>query len=123
LIQECILFKTVCSTDDVWEGELQEFTVEDRDIIIIHTEHAGFRAYEARCPHQDQSLGGAMLDGNVLTCPAHLWQFDVTTGAGVNPANCKLTSVACKVVDNHVLVDPDPTAETMVPNLSGETNA
>lgn len=116
------MFKTVCSTEEVWEGELQEFSVDARDIIIIHTEHAGFRAYDARCPHQDQSLAEATLDGNVLTCPAHLWQFDVTTGAGVNPANCKLTTFPCKVVDDHVLVDLDPAADPMLSHFSGETN-
>lgn len=101
------MFRTVCSTEDVWEGELQEFTVDSKDVIVIHTEGAGFRAYDARCPHQDQSLADATLEDNVLTCPAHLWQFDVTTGCGVNPADCKLKAYACKVEGDQVYVDTE----------------
>lgn len=104
-------FKAICTTDDVWEGELQEFELDDRDIIVVHAEGGGFRAFDAKCPHQDQSLGEASLEGNVLTCPAHLWQFDVATGEGVNPTGCKLTSYPCKVVDDQVMVDIQATAE------------
>lgn len=102
-------FKAICTTDDVWEGELQEFEVGEQDIIVVHTEGGEFRAFNARCPHQDQSLAEASLEGNVLTCPAHLWQFDVSTGDGVNPTGCRLHGYACKVEEDQVLVDVEST--------------
>lgn len=105
------MFQRICATDDVWEGEFQEFTLNDKDVIVIHVEGGGFRAFESKCPHQDQSLGDATLEGNVLTCPAHLWQFDVTTGKGVNPATCKLHGYPCKVVEDEVLVDVENSME------------
>ena len=32
------------------------------------------------CPHQGGPLAEGGLDGPVVTCPWHGWQFDVTTG-------------------------------------------
>ncbi len=32
------------------------------------------------CPHQGGPLDEGGLDGNVVTCPWHGWQFDVTSG-------------------------------------------
>ncbi|MDR5749043.1 Rieske 2Fe-2S domain-containing protein [Caballeronia sp. LZ029] len=105
------MLQRICTTEDVWEGEFQEFAVKDIDVIVVHVEGGGFRAFESKCPHQDQSLGEATLEGNVLTCPAHLWQFDVTTGQGVNPAGCKLRGFACSVEGDEVMVDVEQSLE------------
>jgi len=107
-----MVFKAICSADDVWEGEFQDFEVDNREVIVVHVEDNGFKVFDAKCPHQDQSLAEASLEGNVLTCPAHLWQFDVSTGDGVNPSGCKLTSYPCKVVDGEVLADLQAAPET-----------
>lgn len=98
------MFERVCATDDVWEGELISFDVTSRKIILINVDEQ-FRAYDAQCPHQDQSLCDGKLDGNVLTCPAHLWEFDVTTGHGINPTGCKLRGYALKLENDDVYVD------------------
>ncbi len=33
------------------------------------------------CPHQSGSLGDGTLDGEIVTCPLHGWEFDARTGA------------------------------------------
>lgn len=98
------MFEKVCTTDDVWEGELVPFDVGPRKILLINLDDQ-FHAYDATCPHQDQSLCEGTLDGNILTCPAHMWQFDVTTGAGINPTGCKLKSYALRLEADDVYVD------------------
>lgn len=100
------MFERVCATDDVWEGELISFDLASRKIILINLEEQ-FHAYDSQCPHQDQSLCEGNLEGSVLTCPAHLWQFDVTTGQGVNPTGCNLKGYALKVENDEVYVDID----------------
>jgi toluene monooxygenase system ferredoxin subunit len=100
------VFERVCTTDDVWEGELMPFDVAGRKILLINLEQS-FHAYDASCPHQQQSLCEGTLDGHVLTCPAHQWQFDVRTGRGVNPTDCRLRSYALKIESDEVLVDVD----------------
>jgi toluene monooxygenase system ferredoxin subunit len=104
------VFERVCTTDDVWVGELIAFDVASRKIILINVEDK-FHAYDAQCPHQDQSLCEGSLEGTVLTCPAHQWQFDVTTGLGVNPTGCKLKAYALKIEADEIYVDAEQTPE------------
>ena len=40
-------------------------------------------AIYAVCPHQGGPLAEGGLDGTVVTCPWHGWQFDVATGGCV----------------------------------------
>lgn len=37
-------------------------------------------AMENRCPHAGDPLSEGDLEGPVVTCPSHGWQFDVRTG-------------------------------------------
>ena len=37
-------------------------------------------AIQQVCPHQGGPLAEGGIDGKVVTCPWHGWQFDVTTG-------------------------------------------
>jgi len=104
-------FTTICSADDIWEGKFQDFEVDGHEVIVVHAENGEFQVFDAKCPHQDQSLAEASLEGKVLTCPAHLWQFDVTTGEGVNPTGCKLTTYPCKIVDGQVVADLQATTD------------
>jgi nitrite reductase/ring-hydroxylating ferredoxin subunit len=39
-----------------------------------------FHAIDNICPHRGGSLGEGVLEGRIVICPLHGWQFDVTTG-------------------------------------------
>lgn len=41
---------------------------------------------------------------SVLTCSAHLWEFDVVTGQGVNPEGVALTNYPVKTEDDSIWV-------------------
>jgi len=41
-------------------------------------------ALAGTCPHRGGPLGEGMLEGQVVACPWHGWEFDVTTGANVH---------------------------------------
>jgi toluene monooxygenase system ferredoxin subunit len=40
----------------------------------------------------------------LLTCAAHLWQFNLSTGQGVNPQGCQLYRYRVKVEDETIAV-------------------
>jgi toluene monooxygenase system ferredoxin subunit len=99
------MFKRVCSRDDLWEGEMQQFEVGGREILLVHLLGGQLRAIPASCPHQSQPLVDGILEGSILTCRAHWWEFDLATGKGVNPADCSLVLFPVKVEGDDVYVD------------------
>ncbi|RJF88844.1 2Fe-2S ferredoxin [Oleomonas cavernae] len=100
-------FHAVCDLDDVWEGEVTELEVEGHEILIVHQLGGEVIAFQALCPHQDIPLSEGTFEKGVLTCRAHLWQFDSRSGAGINPSDCHLARYPVKVEDNKVLVSVD----------------
>ena len=98
-------FHEVCKLDDLWQGEMAAFEVDGHDVLVVHTEGGEVRAYPGVCPHQDHPLVDGVLADGVLTCSAHLWQFDVETGEGVNPKDCALLKLPVKVDNDTIFVD------------------
>tara|TARA_B100000700_G_C14888648_1_gene781632 strand:- start:215 stop:553 length:339 start_codon:yes stop_codon:yes gene_type:complete len=97
-------YHKICEVDDVWEGEMELFDVGEKEVLIIHSPGMQLRAYSPICPHQEFSLFDGELENCVLTCSAHLWQFDVLSGEGVNPTGTSLTSYPIKVEDGAIWV-------------------
>jgi toluene monooxygenase system ferredoxin subunit len=93
----------VCSVEDLWEGEMQCFRVGDSAILLLKID-GHFRAYQGRCPH----LGGALvegdLDGTILTCRAHHWQFNALNGEGINPRMAHLECFSTEIVAGKILI-------------------
>jgi toluene monooxygenase system ferredoxin subunit len=84
-------FVDVIKEGDLWDGEMEAFDVDGDEVLVLKVD-GQVRAYDGICPHQGMSLVQGRLEGRVLTCFAHEWEFDVLTGQGVNPRNECLTS-------------------------------
>ena len=97
-------FTKVCTLDDIWEGEMEPFTVDGHDIILVCAEGGEIKAFQGICPHQDIALAEGKFDGKKLICRAHLWQFDAATGKGINPDDCALAEYPVKVDGDNVYV-------------------
>ena len=48
--------------------------------MAVFNVEGSFYALEGICPHQGGPLGKGQLNGCIITCPWHGWQFDVTSG-------------------------------------------
>jgi nitrite reductase/ring-hydroxylating ferredoxin subunit len=110
----------ICGVDHLWDGEMQAFRVGDTPIVLLRID-GRFHAYHGRCPHQGADLADGDLDDGLLTCAAHGWQFDATTGRGVNPQSAHLKCFAVQVVERKVLVqaargDPYVVSESAPPS-------
>ncbi len=60
-------------------GASKECVAEGRVVALFNVQ-GKFYALDGVCPHQGGPLGRGLLEGSVVTCPWHGWQFDVTSG-------------------------------------------
>ena len=71
---------------EVPPGTVRELQVEGKAIAMANIDGRVY-AINNTCLHRGGPLGQGLLEGKVLTCPWHGWQFDVTNGrAAQNPA-------------------------------------
>jgi toluene monooxygenase system ferredoxin subunit len=92
--------------EDLWNGEMVGVVVNGKKVVMANIAGA-VRAYPDRCLHLGVELSRGRLVGQVLTCCAHGWQYDLLTGAGVNPANVALVCYPVRVEEGEIWVDVD----------------
>ena len=61
-------------------GQAALVTVEGLDVALFHRDGEIF-ALGNECPHQSGSLCDGLVEGDIVTCPVHGWEFDLRTGA------------------------------------------
>ena len=94
----------IASVVDVPAGTAKELTAAGR-VIALYNVDGRFFALDGVCPHAGGPLGNGVLEGNVVTCPWHGWQFDVSTGQHCLNANIQQTSYNVSVEDNDIFVE------------------
>jgi len=94
----------VAAADAMWNGDLVGATVGTTRLVLAKIDGV-VHAYADRCAHLGQPLSQGTLDGAVLTCAAHHWQYDATTGRGVNPATAALVRYDVTVDGGRVFVE------------------
>jgi nitrite reductase (NADH) small subunit len=60
-------------------GTIRELQIEGKAVAVANVAGAIY-AINNTCLHRGGPLGQGLLEGKVVTCPWHGWQFDVTTG-------------------------------------------
>ena len=72
-------WRRICAADSVAEKTLKKFEVDGIPVIIANYGE-GFRAFPPVCPHMEEPLEeSGFIEGKVLTCSKHLWQWDLGT--------------------------------------------
>jgi len=69
----------VCEISDIPKGTMKGFTVKNKQILIANVD-GNFYAMDAICSHMHGYLPSGTLERNIVICPVHRAQFDVTTG-------------------------------------------
>lgn len=87
----------LANVKDIKEGK--PLIVKDQDgteIALISLDGEIF-AIENVCPHMEGPVGEGELEGCLLTCPWHGWQFDVKTGACQNVEGEEVRKIPIRV--------------------------
>ncbi len=75
-------FVKAAEAAEVPPGTGKCITVDGKEIALFNIGGA-FYAIDNTCLHRGGPLAEGELDGTVVTCPWHGWQYDVTTGVNV----------------------------------------
>jgi nitrite reductase (NADH) small subunit len=96
-------FVTVARVGDVPPGTAKVVRANDREIALANVD-GQFYATQNECLHLKGPLGDGMLEGQVLTCPWHGWQYDVRTGENEFDRAIALETFDVAVADGEVRV-------------------
>ena len=67
-------------------GSIREFQLDGKTIALANV-GGKIHAISNTCLHRGGPLGQGVLNGCMVTCPWHGWEFDVTSGkVGQNPS-------------------------------------
>jgi toluene monooxygenase system ferredoxin subunit len=102
-------FQKVASVEDLWSGEMMGLEVKGQRVLLVNLDGKIY-AYADACPHQKSRLSEGGLSENILRCATHHWEFDVSSGSGVNPQNTCLKAFAVALNGADILVDVDGVA-------------
>ena len=91
------------AASDLAPGESAEVVAAGR-IFAVYNVDGSFHVLDGICPHAGGPLGKGSLDGSVVTCPWHGWQFDVTTGQHQLSPTLHHTTYPTRVEDGEVQV-------------------
>jgi nitrite reductase/ring-hydroxylating ferredoxin subunit len=97
---------TVAAVADVPPGRGVEAVAGDRIVALFNVD-GEFFALDGVCPHQGGPLGKGDLQGCIVTCPWHGWQFDVTSGEFQLRKSLVQPKFNTRVVDGRVQVEID----------------
>jgi nitrite reductase/ring-hydroxylating ferredoxin subunit len=98
----------LAKTSEIALGKAKSVVIEGTRIAVFHTA-AGFFAIEDRCTHAEVRLSDGWVEGDCVACPWHGAQFDLKTGEALTgPAILPTRSFPVEIVDDVILVDPNP---------------
>ena len=98
-------FVTVARADEIPPDTIRTVSLGEDEVALAHV-GGSFCAVQANCLHLGGPLGEGSLEGRVLTCPWHGWQYDVCTGLNEFDHAIKLETYEVRVEDGEVQVRP-----------------
>jgi len=87
-------FVKACPAAEIPPGSGKTLAVGGKEIAVFNVDGT-FYAVDNECPHRGGPLGEGDLEGCVLTCPWHAWQFDLKTGESLTD-DSRVTTYAVK---------------------------
>ncbi len=94
---------TVGRVEDFPPGEMRKVNAGELDIAVARVAD-DFYATQGQCLHLHGPLGEGRLDGCVVTCPWHGWQYDVRTGKNEFDLAIQLETFEVVVEDGEVKI-------------------
>ena len=89
------------------DGQVSLVVVDGEDVALFRRGEEIF-ALGNTCPHQGGSLGDGFVEGDIVTCPLHGWEFDLRSGACMTVPGESVPRFAVTVDNGAVFVEETP---------------
>jgi nitrite reductase (NADH) small subunit len=89
---------------DLCEPDTGTEVVVQGEIIALFRVGQDYRAIQGTCPHHGGPLGKGTLQGCIVTCPWHGWQFDVNDGTYQHSTQLQHPCYPVKVEEGRVWI-------------------
>ena len=96
-------FEAVARVDDLRPGTVTTVYAGETPVALARVGDEVYAVQHA-CLHLKGPLGAGHLEGCVLSCPWHGWQYDVRTGENEFDRAIRLRTYEVKVSDGEILV-------------------
>lgn len=96
-------FVRVASLSDLPPGTAKAVEVAGTTLALFNVAGTVF-ALDNTCLHQGGPLGDGMLDGEVVMCPWHMWEYNVRTGEKVGEPSLKVCRYEVQVENGDIKV-------------------
>src|SRR6201982_1315222 len=97
-------FVRAVKASEVGPGSIREVQLGGTTIAVANV-GGSFYAINNTCLHRGGPLGQGSLEGKVVTCPWHGWQYDVSTGKTVQNPNAGVGCYATEIRGDDVFID------------------
>jgi nitrite reductase (NADH) small subunit len=91
---------------DLPEGQLTLVQVQGED-VVLYRQGGEVLAIGNECPQQGGSLCDGWVEGDIVTCPLHGWEFDIRSGACMTVPGERVPRHGVAVDDGGVLIEPE----------------
>ena len=88
-------------------GTAELVAADGQDVAVFHRGEEIF-AIGNECPHQSGNLCDGLVEGDIVTCPLHGWEFDLRSGACMTIPGESVPRFAVTVEDGAILLEEAP---------------
>jgi nitrite reductase/ring-hydroxylating ferredoxin subunit len=96
-------FIKVASISELELGSCKTVEVQGKAIALFDV-GGKIYALDNTCLHQGGPLGEGRLEGEVVTCPWHMWEFNVRTGEKVGEPSLRVATYPVQVDGDDIKV-------------------
>ena len=98
-------FRRVGSISQLAPGQMLELEISDEERVVVCNVDGKLHAMDGVCPHRHGPLAQGALQGTMVVCPWHAWEFDCISGEHDYNPDLKLKLFSVEIQGDEIWVD------------------
>ncbi|MFZ0589849.1 MAG: Rieske 2Fe-2S domain-containing protein [Bryobacteraceae bacterium] len=94
----------VAAASDLAPGQVMEVQTSDRSFALCNL-NGHLHCLDGTCPHAGGPLGQGALEGDLLVCPWHGYEFHCATGTNDSDEDLMVETFKVVVQDGSIFID------------------